>query len=111
MLFALKKGYLNMICEAKHHLAWEFCEKTSSQFVPYLIFGVVKNWRLSAEAIFAQKKIILPYCTGPLLERLRLSFSNAHTREEDKHTTKLMSIWRILLCITRVYHDEVEVAQ
>ena len=91
MLFVLKKG-LSKYVNQNNTSHENFVKRRTRQFVPYLIFGVVKNWRLSAEAIFAQKKIILPYCTGPLLERLRLSFSNAHTREEDKHTTKLKSI-------------------
>ena len=91
MLFVLKKG-LSKYVRQNNTSHENFVKRRARQFVPYLIFGVVKNWRLSAEAIFAQKKIILPYCTGPLLERLRLSFSNVHTREEDKHTTKLKSI-------------------
>ena len=31
-------------------------KRRARQFVLYLIISVVKNWRLSAEAIFAQKK-------------------------------------------------------
>ena len=31
-------------------------KRRARQFVLFLIISVVKNWRLSAEAIFAQKK-------------------------------------------------------
>ena len=35
------------------------------KYVSYLIFGVVKSWRLSAVAIFAREKIILLYLKKP----------------------------------------------
>ena len=42
--------------------------------MPFLIFGVVETLRLSAEAIFAQKKIILLYLQKPRWFRLLLDY-------------------------------------
>ena len=71
MLFVLKKG-LSKYVKQNNTSHENFVKRRARQFVPYLIFGVVKNWRLSAEAIFAQKKIILPFLKKPWRFRLQL---------------------------------------
>ena len=71
MLFVLKKD-LSKYVKQNNTSHENFVKRRARQFVPYLIFGVVKNWRLSAEAIFAQKKIIMPYLKKPWWFRLQL---------------------------------------
>ena len=44
---------------------WNFMKRRAWKYVSYLIFGVVKCWRLSAVAIFAREKIILLYLKKP----------------------------------------------
>ena len=71
MLFVLKKG-LSKYVNQNNTSHENFVKRRTRQFVPYLIFGVVKNWRLSAEVIFAQNKIVMPYLKKPWWFRLQL---------------------------------------
>ena len=72
MWFVRKKGWSKYAKQNKSFKLEFSKKKRAQQFVLFLTIGVVKNGRLSAEAIFAQKKIIFLYLKKPRWYRLLL---------------------------------------
>ena len=72
MCFVRKKGWSKYAKQNKS-FKLEFSKKNElGNLCYFLTIGVVKNGRLSAEAIFAQEKIILLYLKKPRWYRLLL---------------------------------------